>query len=75
MEIRVKLFLGDEFIDPSEYDKVFICCRDVDRIVNDIYERNLRWRDRAENPECEDETETGNSQVGSESAAQVAEAV
>ena len=38
----MRLFLGDELIDPSDYDKVIINCPDVDRIVNEIYERNQR---------------------------------
>ena len=42
MEFKVRLFLGDELIDPSDYDKVIINCPDVDRIVNEIYERNQR---------------------------------
>lgn len=42
MEFKVRLFLGDQLIDPSDYDKVIIHCPDVDRIVNDIYERNQR---------------------------------
>lgn len=45
MEFKVRLFLGDQLLDPSDYSKVFINCKDVDRIVNDIYERNLRWRE------------------------------
>ena len=42
MEFKVRLFLGDELIDPSDYDKFRINCPDVDRIVNEIYERNQR---------------------------------
>lgn len=42
MEFKVRLFLGDELIDPSDYDKIRINCPDVDRIVNEIYERNER---------------------------------
>ena len=42
MEFKVRLFLGDELIDPSDYDKIRINCPDVDRIVNEIYERNQR---------------------------------
>ena len=42
MEFKVRLFLGDELIDPSDYDKIYIHCTDVDRIVNEIYERNQR---------------------------------
>ena len=42
MEFKVRLFLGDELIDPSDYDKIQINCPDVDRIVNEIYERNER---------------------------------
>ena len=42
MEFKVRLFLGDELIDPSVYDKIRINCPDVDRIVNEIYERNER---------------------------------
>ena len=42
MEFKVRLFLGDQLIDPSDYDKVIINCPDVDRIVNEIYERNQR---------------------------------
>ena len=34
MEFKVRLFLGDELIDPSDYDKIRINCPDVDRIVN-----------------------------------------
>ena len=44
MEFKVRLFLGDQLLDPSDYSKVYIHCKDIDRIVNDIYERNLRWR-------------------------------
>lgn len=44
MEFKVRLFLGDRLLDPSDYSKVYIHCKDIDRIVNDIYERNLRWR-------------------------------
>lgn len=46
MEFKVRLFLGDQLLDPSDYSKVYIHCKDVDRIVNDIYERNLRWREQ-----------------------------
>lgn len=42
MEFKMRLFLGDELIDPSDYDKIRINCPDVDRIVNEIYERNQR---------------------------------
>ena len=42
MKFKVRLFLGDELIDPSDYDKIRINCPDVDRIVNEIYERNER---------------------------------
>ncbi len=42
MEFKVRLFLGDELIDPSDYDKIRINCPDVDRIVNEIYELNER---------------------------------
>ena len=42
MEFKVRLFFGDELIDPSDYDKIRINCPDVDRIVNEIYERNQR---------------------------------
>ncbi|MBR1565719.1 MAG: hypothetical protein IJ649_03045 [Oscillospiraceae bacterium] len=42
MEFKVRLFLGDELIDPSDYDKIRINCPDVDKIVNEIYERNER---------------------------------
>ena len=42
MEFKVRLFLGDTRIDPSDYDKIYIHCTDVDRIVNEIYERNQR---------------------------------
>jgi hypothetical protein len=41
-EIKVHLYLGGKLLDPSDYDKVFICCKEVDWIVNDIYERNMR---------------------------------
>ena len=44
MEFKVRLFLGDQLLGPSDYSKVYIHCKDIDRIVNDIYERNLRWR-------------------------------
>ena len=44
MEFKVRLFLGDQLLDPSDYSKVYIHYKDIDRIVNDIYERNLRWR-------------------------------
>ena len=42
MEFKVRLFLGDELIDPSDYGKIRINCPEVDRIVNEIYERNER---------------------------------
>ena len=42
MEFKVRLFLGDELIDPSDYDKIRINCPVVDLIVNEIYERNER---------------------------------
>ena len=42
MGFKVRLFLGDELIDPSDYDKVIIKCTDVDKFVNEVYERNER---------------------------------
>ena len=60
MEIKARLYLGDEFLAPSDYDKVFIRCDAVDRIVNDTYERNLRYLQtlnaKGEEDETEDET-------------------
>ncbi len=52
MEFKVRLFLGDRLIDPSDYDKVIINCPDVDRIVNDIYERNQRRPLMREEPDA-----------------------
>ena len=58
MEFKVRLFLGDELIDPSDYDKIRINCPDVDRIVNEIYERNERRPlTRAELDELDDESD------------------
>ncbi len=61
MEIKVRLYLGDELLDPSDYDKVFIRCDAVDRIVNDIYERNLRYLQTLNAKEEADETKDGDS--------------
>ena len=58
MEFKVRLFLGDRLLDPSDYDKVAIHCKDIDRIVNDIYERNLRWRTQNGLPPPEEEVES-----------------
>ena len=55
MEFKVRLFLGDQLIDPSNYDKVIINCPDVDRIVNDIYERNQRRPLIREKPDAADD--------------------
>ena len=38
MEFEVRLFLGDELLSPSDYDKVTISNVSIDRIVNHIYE-------------------------------------
>ena len=60
MECKVRLFLGDELIDPSDYDKIRINCPDVDRIVNEIYERNERRPlTRAELDALDDELDGG----------------
>lgn len=37
MEFKVRLFLGDERLAPSDYDKVIISNVNIDRIVNQIY--------------------------------------
>lgn len=40
MEFKVRLFLDGRQIDPADYPKVMISCRDIDMIVNHIYDVN-----------------------------------
>lgn len=40
MEIKVRVFLDNKLIQPSELHKVCIKCPSIDRIVNDIVDRN-----------------------------------
>lgn len=41
MEFKVRLFLDGKLIDPSDYSKVVISSRNIDRIVNRIYNLSL----------------------------------
>ena len=52
MEFKVRLFLDGRQIDPADYAKVVISCRDVDMIVNHIYDVN-----HSEEPETTEEPE------------------
>lgn len=38
-KFKVRLYLGDQLIDPSDYDKVYIHCPGVDVMVNQVYNR------------------------------------
>ena len=40
MQFKVRLILDGQVLEPSDYSKVHICCRDVDKIVNHIYAIN-----------------------------------
>ncbi len=39
MEYKVRIFIDGKLVEPSDYPKIFICNKTVDRIVNDVYER------------------------------------
>ena len=39
MEIKVRVFIGEKLVEPSELSKVVIKNPNVDRIVNDIVDR------------------------------------
>lgn len=39
MNYKVRIFHDGKLIEPPDYPKVFISNKTVDRIVNDIYER------------------------------------
>lgn len=45
MNIKVRVYLGEKLIEPSELHKICIKCPSIDRIVNDIVDRNA---DRSE---------------------------
>jgi len=38
VDFKVRIFLGGELVEPSDYPKIVITSPAVDRIVNDIYE-------------------------------------
>ena len=40
MQFTVRLYLGGQMVEPSDYKNVHICCPTVDKIVNHIYEVN-----------------------------------
>lgn len=42
MEIKVRVFIGDQKVEPDDYGKITICNATVDRIVNDIVDRAMR---------------------------------
>jgi hypothetical protein len=39
MELKVRLFYDGKLVDPSDYPKIVISNKTIDRIVNDVYER------------------------------------
>lgn len=42
MEIKVRVFIDNQQIEPADYGKITICNATVDRIVNDIVDRAMR---------------------------------
>lgn len=40
MKLHVRLFLDGVMLEPSDCQKIHICCPAVDKIVNHIYELN-----------------------------------
>lgn len=55
MEFKVRLFLDGKLIDPSDYSKVVISSRNIDRIVNRIYNLSLDGQLDAEPESAMDE--------------------
>lgn len=58
MQFKVRLFLDGQYIEPSDYAKVQICCPTVDKIVNRIYDIN-----HMDDQICLDEAETDTGSV------------
>ncbi|MBR4655291.1 MAG: hypothetical protein IKO68_01665 [Oscillospiraceae bacterium] len=50
MEFNVRLLLDGRQLDPADYAKVAISCRDIDMIVNHIYELNHPEKDEPSKP-------------------------
>lgn len=42
MEIKVRVFIDNQQIEPDDYGKITICNATVDRIVNDIVDRAMQ---------------------------------
>lgn len=58
MEFKVRLYLDGKLIDPSDYSKVVISSRNIDRIVNRIYNLSLDGQlDVGSETETDEETE------------------
>ncbi len=53
MEYKARIFIDGKMVEPSDYPKIFICSKTVDRIVNDVYERvkkQLKVEEEEEQP-------------------------
>lgn len=42
MEIKVRVFIDNQQIEPADYGQITICNATVDRIVNDIVDRAMQ---------------------------------
>ena len=40
MELKVRIFVDGTLVEPSEYKSIIIANPSVDKIVNDVYEKN-----------------------------------
>ncbi len=65
MEFKVRLFLDGKLIDPSDYSKVVISSRNIDRIVNRIYNLSLDGQ-LDEEPEATIDEEPEQTPIGAE---------
>ena len=42
MELKVRVFIDNQQVEPTDYKKIIICNATVDRIVNDIADRAMQ---------------------------------